>query len=80
MLIGVNLAEAAGETRSQNMPGTMRRRYPNWRLPLCGPDGAPVLLEDLRPAPRPRRRRSRGWPPRVPKAPEADVARVAVVA
>jgi 4-alpha-glucanotransferase len=45
-LIGVNLAEAAGETRSQNMPGT-RDEYPNWRLPLCGPDGEPVLLEDL---------------------------------
>ena len=46
MLIGVNLAEAAGETRSQNMPGTCDE-YPNWKLPLCGPDGAPVLLEDL---------------------------------
>lgn len=45
-LIAVNLAEAAGETRSQNMPGT-NGEYPNWTLPLCGPDGAPVLLEDL---------------------------------
>jgi 4-alpha-glucanotransferase len=45
-LIGVNLAEAAGETRSQNMPGTCDE-YPNWKLPLCGPDGEPVLLEDL---------------------------------
>jgi 4-alpha-glucanotransferase len=45
-LIAVNLAEAAGETRSQNMPGT-HDEYPNWKLPLCGPDGAPVLLEDL---------------------------------
>ena len=45
-LIGVNLAEAAGETRSQNMPGTCDE-YPNWRLPLCGPEGEPVLLEDL---------------------------------
>ena len=45
-LIGVNLAEAAGETRSQNMPGTCGE-YPNWKLPLCGPDGRPVLLEDL---------------------------------
>jgi 4-alpha-glucanotransferase len=45
-LIAVNLAEAAGETRSQNMPGTCDE-YPNWRLPLCGPDGQPVLLEDL---------------------------------
>jgi len=46
LLIGVNLAEAAGETRSQNMPGTSTE-YPNWKLPLCGPDGTPVLLEDL---------------------------------
>jgi 4-alpha-glucanotransferase len=45
-LIGVNLAEAVGETRSQNMPGTCDE-YPNWKLPLCGPDGQPVLLEDL---------------------------------
>jgi 4-alpha-glucanotransferase len=45
-LIGVNLAEAVGETRSQNMPGT-RDEYPNWKLPLCGPAGEPVLLEDL---------------------------------
>jgi len=46
LLIGVNLAEAAGETRSQNMPGTCDE-YPNWKLPLCGPGGEPVLLEDL---------------------------------
>jgi 4-alpha-glucanotransferase len=46
MLIGVNLAEAAGETRSQNMPGTCDE-YPNWKLPLCGPGGEPVLVEDL---------------------------------
>jgi 4-alpha-glucanotransferase len=46
LLIGVSLAEAAGERRSQNMPGTTTE-YPNWRLPLCGPDGAPILLEDL---------------------------------
>jgi 4-alpha-glucanotransferase len=45
-LIGVNLAEAAGEIRSQNMPGT-DDEYPNWKLPLCGPGGEPVLLEDL---------------------------------
>jgi 4-alpha-glucanotransferase len=51
LLIGVNLAEAAGETRSQNMPGT-DTEYPNWKLPLCGPDGTPVLLEDLATNPR----------------------------
>ena len=46
LMIGVNLAEAAGEVRSQNMPGTSTE-YPNWKLPLCGPDGEPVLLEEL---------------------------------
>jgi 4-alpha-glucanotransferase len=51
VLIGVSLAEAAGERRSQNMPGTTTE-YPNWRLPLCGPDGEPVLLEDLPSLPR----------------------------
>jgi 4-alpha-glucanotransferase len=47
LMIGVNLAEAAGEIRSQNMPGTSTE-YPNWKLPLCGPLGEPVLLDDLR--------------------------------
>lgn len=47
LLIGVSLAEAAGERRSQNMPGTTDS-YPNWRIPLCDGDGVPVLLEDLR--------------------------------
>ena len=46
LLIGVNLAEVAGETRSQNMPGTSDE-YPNWKLPLCDPEGNSVLLEDL---------------------------------
>ena len=46
LLIGISLAEAAGESRSQNMPGTTDE-YPNWRVPLCGADGTPVLLEDL---------------------------------
>src|SRR5271165_2677445 len=46
VLIGVSLAEAAGERRPQNMPGTVDE-YPNWRIPLTGADGDPVLLEDL---------------------------------
>ena len=46
VLIGVSLAEAAGERRPQNMPGTVDE-YPNWRVPLTGADGEPVLLEDL---------------------------------
>ena len=46
VLIGVSLAEAAGERRPQNMPGTVDE-YPNWRIPLTGADGSPVLLDDL---------------------------------
>jgi 4-alpha-glucanotransferase len=46
LLIGISLAEAVGERRSQNMPGTTAE-YPNWKVPLCGASGAPVLLEDL---------------------------------
>jgi 4-alpha-glucanotransferase len=53
-MIGVNLAEAAGEIRSQNMPGTSTE-YPNWKLPLCGPAGEPVLLEELASSERVRR-------------------------
>jgi 4-alpha-glucanotransferase len=46
LLVGVSLAEAVGQRRSQNMPGTTTE-YPNWKVPLCGPSGSPVLLEDL---------------------------------
>ena len=46
MLIGVSLADAAGERRPQNIPGTVDE-YPNWRIPLTGADGQPVLLDDL---------------------------------
>ena len=46
MLIGISLADAAGERRAQNMPGTVDQ-YPNWRIPLADADGQPVLVEDL---------------------------------
>jgi 4-alpha-glucanotransferase len=46
VLIGVSLAEAVGEHRPQNMPGTTDQ-YPNWRIPLGNDEGEPVLLEDL---------------------------------
>jgi 4-alpha-glucanotransferase len=46
VLIGVSLAEAAGERRPQNMPGTTDE-YPNWRVPLTDGEGDPLLLEDL---------------------------------
>jgi len=46
VLIGVSLAEAAGERRPQNLPGTTDE-YPNWRVPLADDQGNPLLLEDL---------------------------------
>ena len=40
------LTDAVGERRTQNQPGTIDE-YPNWRVPLGGPDGRPVYLEDV---------------------------------
>jgi 4-alpha-glucanotransferase len=45
-LLGVSLADAVGDRRPQNLPGTVDE-YPNWRVPLCDGDGRPVLVEDL---------------------------------
>jgi 4-alpha-glucanotransferase len=45
-LLGVSLADAVGDSRPQNLPGTVDE-YPNWRVPLCDGDGRPVLVEDL---------------------------------
>ncbi|MGO4612259.1 hypothetical protein AB4142_38565, partial [Variovorax sp. 2RAF20] len=44
-LLGVALVDAVGETRTQYQPGTSTE-YPNWRIPLAGPDGV-VLIEEL---------------------------------
>jgi 4-alpha-glucanotransferase len=45
-LVGVSLADAVGDRRTVNQPGT-HEQYPNWRLPLADPQGHPVLLEEL---------------------------------
>lgn len=45
-LIGVSLADAVGDSRTQNIPGTSDE-YPNWRIPLCDGEHRAVLLEDL---------------------------------
>ncbi|TFD32999.1 4-alpha-glucanotransferase [Cryobacterium cryoconiti] len=50
-LLGVALVDAVGERRTQNQPGTTNE-YPNWRVPLAGPDGASVLIDDLAANPR----------------------------
>lgn len=45
-LLSVALTDAVGDRRTQNQPGT-RDEYPNWRIPLAGPDGRPLLLEEV---------------------------------
>ena len=45
-LLALALTDAVGERRTQNQPGTTDE-YPNWRVPLGGPDGTPLLLEEL---------------------------------
>ena len=40
------LVDAVGDRRTQNQPGTVDE-YPNWRIPLSGPDGRPLTLEDV---------------------------------
>jgi 4-alpha-glucanotransferase len=45
-LLGATLTDAVGDDRPQNQPGTTDE-YPNWRVPLAGPDGRPMLLEDV---------------------------------
>ncbi|MEV6328571.1 4-alpha-glucanotransferase [Streptomyces sp. NPDC051909] len=50
-LVGVWLPDAVGDRRPQNLPGTWDQ-YPNWRLPVAGPDGQPLSLEELAASPR----------------------------
>ncbi|MFX0537926.1 4-alpha-glucanotransferase [Ornithinimicrobium sp. Y1847] len=45
-LIGVSISDLAGDKRVINQPGT-DEEYPNWRVPLAGPEGRSVLLEEL---------------------------------
>jgi 4-alpha-glucanotransferase len=45
-LLCVALTDAVGDRLAQNQPGTLDE-YPNWRVPLTGPDGSPMMLEDV---------------------------------
>jgi 4-alpha-glucanotransferase len=45
-LLALSLADAVGDVRTQNQPGTIDE-YPNWRVPLRGPDNRKLLLEDV---------------------------------
>jgi 4-alpha-glucanotransferase len=49
-LLGVAVADLSGDHRAINQPGT-QDEYPNWRLPMAGPDGKPMLLEELMTSP-----------------------------
>ena len=46
VLVGISLADAVGERRAQNQPGT-DTEYPNWRLPLADSAERLVLVEEL---------------------------------
>jgi len=46
VLVGVSLADAVGERRAQNQPGT-DTEYPNWKVPLADGSGRLVGVEDL---------------------------------
>ena len=46
LLVGVSLADAVGDRRTQNIPGTSDE-YPNWRIPLCDGEGKAMLIEEL---------------------------------
>ena len=46
-LVGVSLTDAVGERNTQNQPGT-DQEYPNWRVPLCDPEGEVVFSDAIR--------------------------------
>ncbi|MEO7068876.1 MAG: 4-alpha-glucanotransferase [Nostocoides sp.] len=49
-MLGVSLSDLVGDRRIINQPGT-DKEYPNWRVPLSGPDGAVLSLEALEKSP-----------------------------
>ncbi|GAA1854195.1 4-alpha-glucanotransferase [Myceligenerans crystallogenes] len=46
-MVGVSLADAVGERRTQAQLGAPVDAYPSWRVPLADGSGALVMLEDL---------------------------------
>jgi 4-alpha-glucanotransferase len=46
VLVGVSLADAVGERRAQNQPGT-DQEYPNWKIPLADSGQRLVMVDDL---------------------------------
>lgn len=53
-IIGVAVPDLVGDRRTVNQPGT-DKEYPNWRVPVSGPDGRPVTLEQIEASPLARR-------------------------
>ncbi|HPB73103.1 MAG TPA: 4-alpha-glucanotransferase, partial [Phycicoccus sp.] len=49
-LLAYALADLVGDRRAVNQPGT-DKEYPNWRVPLTGPDGQPLSLAEVMAAP-----------------------------
>ena len=49
-LVVAALADAVGDLRQPNLPGTVDQ-YPNWRLPVADGSGCPLYLESLLDAP-----------------------------
>lgn len=46
LMLAVALADLVGDRQAVNQPGTIDD-YPNWRVPLAGPDGHRVSLDDI---------------------------------
>lgn len=46
-MLGVAVPDLVGDRRAVNQPGT-DTEYPNWRVPVSGPDGRPISLADLK--------------------------------
>ncbi len=49
-MLGVAVTDLVGDVRIINQPGT-QHEYPNWRLPLAGPDAGQVGLDEVMAAP-----------------------------
>ncbi|MPZ86737.1 MAG: 4-alpha-glucanotransferase [Nitriliruptorales bacterium] len=52
VLVAANLADAVGDLRQPNLPGTVKE-YPNWSLPVAQPTGEPPAPGELLPPSRP---------------------------
>lgn len=49
-ILGVAVPDLVGDRRPVNQPGT-DQEYPNWKVPVSGPGGEPVTLEQIEASP-----------------------------